>query len=185
MGRGAGTIGRLMRLPAKMRLSAAQRGCAAFTCYFTPSKTLRKLDSVVDCFNIVHKGVEMRRRGHVFGARGLLLAVLTPLLARSAVSQALAAGTCGRIAFCNSCAFQRQGTVTRVLCLACASGYTPTGDQRACACSAGYFWDAYQALCQPCGLGAWCVHTGMVRGRAPADPSRPGCRISPAAAGAD
>jgi len=85
----------------------------------------------------------------------LVLALALAALLPSAVeAQTL---DCGRIPFCNSCTTKRVGTVTRLFCLGCTTGYNVARDQRSCMCGPGFYWDSFQTSCEPCGIGAWCV----------------------------
>lgn len=84
----------------------------------------------------------------------LLFALLAaaPGLARAQMTGA----ACGRIPYCNTCIARRIGSVTRLLCTNCNTGYAPSADQRTCFCAPGFWWDDVEARCNACGVGAWC-----------------------------
>ncbi|KAI8467397.1 MAG: hypothetical protein J3K34DRAFT_460421, partial [Monoraphidium minutum] len=64
---------------------------------------------------------------------------------------------CGRaIPFCSSCTARRVGSVTRLFCNACLTGYGVSTDQRSCWCAPGFSWNATGGACEPCGIGSWC-----------------------------
>jgi hypothetical protein len=95
-----------------------------------------------------------QRPGVVSLGRAQLLAGL--LLALTLLPAAVEAQQdCGRLPFCSACVARRIGTVTRMFCTACTTGYTPSRDQRICVCSAGFYWDSFQGTCEPCGIGSW------------------------------
>ena len=67
----------------------------------------------------------------------------------------LTGAVCGRIPFCNACLAKRVGSVTRLFCTGCNTGYAAAPDQRSCFCAPGFWWDDVAGSCVPCGVGAW------------------------------
>lgn len=85
------------------------------------------------------------------------IALLLALAALPGLAEAqLTGAVCGRIPFCNTCMPRRVGTITRLFCTACNTGYAPAPDQRTCQCAPGFYWDtSTEGSCQACGIGAW------------------------------
>ena len=50
-----------------------------------------------------------------------------------------------------------KGTVTRAICLTCATGYKVASAGRACWCAAGFAYNGSTTLCDRCGTGSWCA----------------------------
>ncbi|KAI8470420.1 MAG: hypothetical protein J3K34DRAFT_420465 [Monoraphidium minutum] len=86
-----------------------------------------------------------------------VIAIVAVALAASIAAPAEAQLDCGRtIEFCTTCDARRVGSVTRLLCTSCLTGYGVSTDQRSCWCAPGFGWNATAGACAPCGVGSWC-----------------------------